>query len=210
MPSSSAAPAWCSHVTPLDLSQEPRRMVKPSTHNSSMMLRLATDSSSPVAVLDAMMRSVAPSTPVWFTGDPAPGRASPLISPTLTRSFDRRAVTSKVRVMLVKTEETFCLQLFPSRRWASRNLETSGRGKPRFAPPISPFKPARSCRRKLGVGQDGACAILPLCYPRAHGARPTSSRAGRDAGPRCGPRVFFLGFTSRKQEMARRNAAAGR
>ena len=93
MPSSSAAPAWCSHVTPLDLSQEPNSIVKPSTSSSSIMLRLATDSSSPVAVLDAMMRSVAPSTPVWFTGDPAPGRASPLISPTLTRE----ASTSKVR-----------------------------------------------------------------------------------------------------------------
>jgi hypothetical protein len=48
-----------------------------------------------------MMRSVAPSTPVWFTGDPAPGRASPLISPTLTRSFDLKSER------LVKTEETF-------------------------------------------------------------------------------------------------------
>jgi hypothetical protein len=82
-------------------------MVKPSTHNSSMMLRLATDSSSPVAVLDAMMRSVAPSTPVWFTGDPAPGRASPLISPTLTRSLDRCAVTSKVRVLVRQNRGNF-------------------------------------------------------------------------------------------------------
>jgi hypothetical protein len=96
-----------------------------------MMLRLATDSSSPVAVLDAMMRSVAPSTPVWFTGDPAPGRASPLISPTLTRSFDLKSER------LVKTEETFCLQLFPSRRWAdSRNLETSGSCKENHGSPL--------------------------------------------------------------------------